>query len=68
MGRHEEALAQYESALERSPNRYHSTFGAGRTAEAAGDMEAAKRFYRKLLAICPDPTADRPELATTDPR
>ncbi len=63
MGQNEEAVAQYESALERSPNRFQSLYGAGRAAEAAGDSETAERFYRELLAMCPEPGGDRPELA-----
>ncbi len=63
MGQHENAITQYEVSLGRSPNRFHSLFGAGRAAEAVGNVEAAKRYYLKLLAICPEPTGDRPELA-----
>jgi tetratricopeptide (TPR) repeat protein len=37
MGRHQEAHEQYLKALERSPNRFNSLYGAGRAAELAGD-------------------------------
>ena len=61
-GRHVEAIAAYEAALARSPNRFNSLFGAGRPAELAGESEAAESFYTQLLEICSEPTGDRPEL------
>lgn len=45
------ALAEYQAALERSPNRLNSLFGAGRAAELAGDEEVAA-----------EATGDRPAL------
>lgn len=50
-GRNEEAIAAYEQALERSPNRFRSLFGAGRAAELAGDPESAAEWYRQLLEL-----------------
>ncbi len=61
-GRYDEARAQYEAALERSPNRFNSLFGAGRSAELAGDAETAASFYRRLLEIASQPTGKRPQL------
>jgi tetratricopeptide (TPR) repeat protein len=60
--RHDEAIAAYETALARSPNRFNSLYGAGRAAEQASDSEAASGFYTQLIDICPEEGADRPEL------
>jgi tetratricopeptide (TPR) repeat protein len=51
MGRHEEALAAYTIALERSPNRFNSLYGAGRAAELSGDKPAAARYYAHLTEM-----------------
>lgn len=61
-GRHAEAIAAYEAALDRSPNRFNSLYGAGQAAELAGDGEAASRFYGQLLEICSGATGERQEL------
>ncbi|REJ74497.1 MAG: hypothetical protein DWQ36_20560 [Acidobacteria bacterium] len=61
-GLQDEALAEYRAALERSPNRFNSLFGAGQAAEGSGDVEAARGFYTTLLEIYPDPTEEHPEL------
>ena len=51
MGRYEEALANYQAALVRSPNRLNSLYGAGRSAELAGQREVAAFHYAKLVEI-----------------
>jgi tetratricopeptide (TPR) repeat protein len=56
------ALAEYEAALERSPNRFNSLFGAGRAAELDGDETTAADYDRQLLEIAPEATGDRPAL------
>lgn len=48
VGRHAEALATYETSLERAPNRLNSLYGAGRAAEALGDTETARQHYTRL--------------------
>ncbi len=57
----ESALAAYEAALARSPNRLNSLYGAGRAAEMSGDDEAAARYYGQLVAIAAD-NASREEV------
>lgn len=47
-GLHGEALVAYERALERSPNRLNSLYGAGRAAEALDDTDTARAFYLRL--------------------
>lgn len=61
-GRYDEARARYEAALERSPNRFNSLYGAGRAAELAGDESTALGFYRQLIEITVE-DAEREELA-----
>ena len=61
-GRHEEAISAYEAALDRSPNRFNSLYGAGRAAEGSGDLERAAQFYGQLLEICATANGDRPAL------
>jgi tetratricopeptide (TPR) repeat protein len=51
MGRYGEAIAAYKTALERSPNRFNSLYGAGRAAELSGNKKEAVYFYRKLAKI-----------------
>ena len=61
-GRYTEAQEQYEAALDRSPNRFNSLFGAGRAAELSGDQDTAASYYQQLLEICADARGDRPHL------
>ena len=49
LGRHADARRAYEAELVRSPNRFNSLFGAGRAAESAGDIGAARGYYRRLV-------------------
>ncbi len=49
LGRHTDAMQAYEAELVRSPNRFNSLFGAGRAAESAGNIEAARGHYRRLV-------------------
>ncbi|NIO06427.1 MAG: hypothetical protein GTO13_23295 [Proteobacteria bacterium] len=51
MGRHKEAQAEYEAALERSANRFNSLYGAGRAAELAGNKRKATFYYKKLVEM-----------------
>jgi len=62
-GRYQEAREQYETALERSPNRFNSVAGAGIAARLGGDTEAAAAYEQKLLGIAPEPTGNPPRLA-----
>jgi tetratricopeptide (TPR) repeat protein len=57
-GRYADALAAFERSLELAPKRFLSISGAARAAEAAGDAETARAYYRALLAVA-DPSSDR---------
>ena len=61
-GNYDAAIAEYEAALERSPNRFYSLYGAGRAAELNDDSETAAQYYQQLLDNCPDPSGERPQL------
>ncbi len=61
-GRQREAVAAYEVALERSPNRFNSLSGAAGAAERAGELALAESFYRQLAEVCPQPTGRHAEI------
>jgi tetratricopeptide (TPR) repeat protein len=61
-GSYAKASEEYLAVLARSPNRFHSLFGAGRAAELGGDSDAAAKYYQLLLDNCPDATDERPQL------
>ena len=46
------ALAEFEKALQREPDRFRALYGAGRAAQAAGDTPASQRYFRRLLVVC----------------
>lgn len=58
----EEAAAAYAAALDRSPNRFNSLYGAARAAEMAGDHDAARRHYAALLEVTSEADTERPRL------
>jgi tetratricopeptide (TPR) repeat protein len=58
-----EALEAYRSSLQRSPNRFNSLFGAGKSAESMGDTETAAGYFRQIVEMCDGADTDRPELA-----
>ena len=57
------ALAEYEQSLKSDPNRFRSILGKARAAKAAGDANASRDAYQKLLAVANQADAERPELA-----
>jgi tetratricopeptide (TPR) repeat protein len=56
------ALKEYETALESSPNRFNSIYGAARAAEMAGDYRKARAYYQKLAELSSQSDGSRPEL------
>ncbi|MEK6323095.1 MAG: hypothetical protein AABN33_15595 [Acidobacteriota bacterium] len=62
LGRPAEALKEFETSLQTSPNRFGGLYGVGRAAESAGDRKKAREFYLKLTALCEKADSDRPEL------
>ena len=60
--RSEAALVEYQAALERSPKRFNSLFGAGRAAELGGDAEVAIGYYKALVEVTANADTDRKRL------
>ena len=50
-GRFEDALAAYETALQRAPLRFNSLYGAGKAAIGADDEVTARVYFAELLSI-----------------
>jgi tetratricopeptide (TPR) repeat protein len=57
-----QALKEYETVLQTTPNRFNSLYGAAHAAELAGNRQKARAFYRKLITICGQAKGNRPEL------
>lgn len=51
LGRHAEALSEYEATLRAFPHRFHGLNGAARAAEAAGRKAEAHRYYQDLIEL-----------------
>jgi len=51
LGRFDESLEAYRSALRRAPGRFNSLYGAGIAANATGDKLAAESYFAELLSI-----------------
>jgi tetratricopeptide (TPR) repeat protein len=51
-GRAADALKEYETGLEKEPNRFRSVYGAAHAAELAGNAQKAMTYYSQLLSIC----------------
>lgn len=62
LGHYEEAQRAYETALERSPNRFNSLYGAARAAELGGHDGTAAEHYRQLLSVTAEGAEARPGL------
>jgi hypothetical protein len=62
LNRPAEALAQYEAAMAKEPNRFRGVYGAARAAELAGDRERARTHYGRLMQQIGGSDADRPEI------
>jgi tetratricopeptide (TPR) repeat protein len=55
------ALAEYETALQQTPNRYRALLGIARAANAAGDRTKATEYYGRLVGLAKNADTDRPE-------
>ena len=62
MNRPDEARREFEAVQETEPRRFRAVYGAGRSAELAGDRDGARRHYAQLLEIAPRADAGRPEI------
>jgi tetratricopeptide (TPR) repeat protein len=57
-----QALTEYESSLQATPNRLRGLYGAAKAAEAAGQPEKAGDYFRKLAELTKNADTDRPEI------
>jgi hypothetical protein len=57
------ALQAYDDSLKSEPNRFRSILGKARAARAAGDLDASRDAYKRLVALSAQADTDRPELA-----
>jgi hypothetical protein len=57
-----QALKEYETGLQDSPNRFNGLYGAARSAELSGDDKKARAYYEKLVLLCGKSDGSRPEL------
>jgi tetratricopeptide (TPR) repeat protein len=62
-GMAKEALAAFEAAMAKEPNRFNSYVGAAKAAQALGDTAKAKAMYEKLVALAAGSDSERPTLA-----
>jgi len=59
----QQALAEYQTDLKFSPNRFNALYGAGRAAEEAGKASDANEYYALLVKNCEGGNSTRPELS-----
>jgi len=57
------ALKTYEDVLKKSPNRFNSLYGAGKSAEKINDKEKSIYYYKQLAAITDSKKPVRKELS-----
>jgi len=60
------ALAAFETALKRAPNRMGALYGAARAAEAAKELKKAQGYYKRILAQAKRAQAGRAELVAAN--
>ena len=58
----QDSLVEYEAVLKIAPNRFNALFGAASAADAAGDANAASRYFHKLTETAVG--NERPELVS----
>ena len=57
-----QALTEYETSLQSTPNRLRGLYGAAKAAEGAGQPEKATIYFRKLAELTKEADADRVEI------
>ena len=57
------ALAEFETSLRTTPERFNSIYGAARAASLAADQKKARTYYQKLLALTQQADTPRPEIS-----
>ncbi|HEV8723073.1 MAG TPA: hypothetical protein VGW77_20860 [Candidatus Binatia bacterium] len=57
-----QALKEFEASFKAAPNRFRGYYGAAKAAEGLGDQKKARSYYEKLVELCKQADAERPEL------
>jgi tetratricopeptide (TPR) repeat protein len=57
-----DALIEFEKSMAKEPRRFRGAYGAAQAAEAAGDRDKARRYFRSVLDIAGDADSPLPEL------
>src|SRR5262245_7706298 len=57
-----QALKEYETASESTPNRLRGLYGAAKAAEGTRQLEKAKTYYTKLVELTKDADTERSEI------
>jgi hypothetical protein len=57
-----QALKEYVTANESTPNRLRGLYGAAKSAEGARQLEKASTYYTKLIELTKDADTERPEV------
>ncbi len=58
-----QALKEFEASFKATPNRFRGYYGAAKAAEGLRDQKKARSYYEKLIELCRQADAERPELA-----
>jgi uncharacterized protein HemY len=62
-GMTKQALAAYEGVLKKEPNRLVAYVGAAKAAAKSGDVDKAKQYTAKVLALTKDADTKRAEIS-----
>lgn len=57
------ALAEFETSLRTTPERFNGLYGAARAATLASDQKKARTYYGKILTLTRQADTSRPEIA-----
>ena len=58
-----QALTEYETSLQSTPNRLRGLYGAAKAAQTAGQPEKAATYFRKLAEVTKGADVDRAEIS-----
>jgi cytochrome c-type biogenesis protein CcmH/NrfG len=67
-GRTADALAAFETVLQKEPNRFNAIAGAAEAAERSGDSAKATRYSQMLVALAGSDASPRPALSAARQR
>ena len=62
LGRADEALNAFQAAVEKEPGRFRGLYGAAIAAQKTGNAALSHQYFSRLIEICDDADAERPEL------